>query len=129
MDHLEQNLSDPIENAAVPSAQNAIRVSNAVIQNISYDKDTAYVTIAYNNCTRCNAPEMLVTLIVSGNTILLDENGDLITPGRLADRYDRPCHLLDQYDKKQSAAGTGIPNPHLRPPGGWKHNHRKNHQH
>ena len=80
MDHLEQNLSDPIENAAVPSAQNAIRVSNAVIQNISYDKDTAYVTIAYNNCTRCNAPEMLVTLIVSGNTILLDENGDLITP-------------------------------------------------
>ena len=56
MDHLEQNLSDPIENAAVPSAQNAIRVSNAVIQNISYDKDTAYVTIAYNNCTRSNAP-------------------------------------------------------------------------
>ena len=61
MDHLEQNLSDPIENAAVPSAQNAIRVSNAVIQNISYDKDTAYVTIAYNNCTRCNAPEDLQT--------------------------------------------------------------------
>ena len=87
MDHLEQNLSDPIENAAVPSAQNAIRVSNAVIQNISYDKDTAYVTIAYNNCTRCNAPEMLVTLIVSGNTILLDENGDLIESYAQPDGY------------------------------------------
>lgn len=81
MDHLEQNeITDPIADITVAPVQNATRVSNAVIQNITYDGDTVYVTIAYNSCTRCNAPEMLVTLIVSGNTILLNEKGNLITP-------------------------------------------------
>ncbi len=84
MDHLEQNeISDPIADVTVIPVQDVMRVSNAVIQNISYDRDTAYVTIAYNNCQRCNSPEMLVTLVVSGNTILLDEKGKLITPEEL----------------------------------------------
>ena len=84
MDHLEQNeISDPIADVTVIPVQDVMRVSNAVIQNISYDRDTAYVTIAYNNCQRCSSPEMLVTLVVSGNTILLDEKGKLITPEEL----------------------------------------------
>lgn len=84
MDNFEnnENLDAAAGVTAIP-VQDIIRVSNAVIQNISYDRDITYVTIAYNECQRCNSPEKLVTLIVSGRTILLDESGKRITPEEL----------------------------------------------
>ena len=84
MDNFENNENlDAVAGVTVIPVQDIIRVSNAVIQNISYDRDIAYVTIAYNECQRCNSPEKLVTLIVSSRTILLDENGNMITPEEL----------------------------------------------
>lgn len=84
MDNFENNENlDAVAGVTVIPVQDIIRVSNAVIQNISYDRDIAYVTIAYNECQRCNSPEKLVTLIVSSRTILLDENGNMIPPEEL----------------------------------------------
>lgn len=53
----------------------AIRVSNAVIEEISFERNTSLVTISYFSCPGCNPRTQRVTLIVSRSTDIRDENG------------------------------------------------------
>ena len=51
-----------------------IRVTDAVIQTITTDRGTSFVTIEYNDCATCRN-RMQVTLIVNRDTIIRDERG------------------------------------------------------
>lgn len=55
--------------------RNVIRVFAAVIEEITRDRGTTYVTIAYSDCTDCVRPEDLVRLIVTRDTVIRDERG------------------------------------------------------
>lgn len=54
----------------------SIFVPNAVIEHISFDRNTRFVTISYSNCPNC--PNQQVVLIVDRNTLLQNERGDII---------------------------------------------------
>lgn len=56
-----------------------IRVSDAIIQLVTFDRDTAFVTIAYTECVNCNTPELIVTLVVTPDTVIEDESGNPIS--------------------------------------------------
>ena len=60
----------------------SIFAPNAVIENISFDRNTGLVTISYSNCPNC--PNQQVVLIVDRNTIIQNERGDLIPFRELA---------------------------------------------
>ena len=51
-----------------------IRVTDAVIQSVTTDRGTAFVTIEYNDCATCRN-RMQVTLIVNRDTVIRDERG------------------------------------------------------
>lgn len=53
-----------------------IRVSDAIIQLITFDRDNAFITIAYTECTNCNTPELIVTLVATPDTVIEDESGE-----------------------------------------------------
>jgi len=57
------------------NGQDAIRVSDAVIEEINRNGNTTFVTIAYNECAKCGGAERVVRLVVSGNTVIRDERG------------------------------------------------------
>ncbi len=57
------------------NGQDAIWVSDAVIEEINRNGNTTFVTIAYNECERCRGDERIVRLVVSGNTVICDERG------------------------------------------------------
>ena len=63
--------------------RNVIRVFSAVIQEISRDRNTTLVTIAYNNCIGCPASSGSVRLVVNQDTTILDERGRNIRAGEL----------------------------------------------
>ena len=60
-----------------------INVFNAVIQNISSDRTTRFITISYDECVRCNNREKTVTLIVDRDTIIIGQRGNSISAGEL----------------------------------------------
>lgn len=64
------------------SFQDNIRVADAVIQNVTADRNAALVTISYNDCPACR-PQTQVTLIVNGNTDIRNRDGRNIPAGNL----------------------------------------------
>lgn len=63
--------------------KDAIRVSDAVIEEINRDDDVTYVTIAYHACRRCAQQGEIVTLVVSRDTIIQDEQSRRLRVGEL----------------------------------------------
>lgn len=55
-----------------------INAFNAVIQDISYNRTTRFITISYDECVRCNNREKIVTLIVDRDTIIIGQRGNNI---------------------------------------------------
>ena len=49
-----------------------IRISNGIIENISFDNNGTFVTISYADCPNC-ARDQRVRLVVGNNTRILDE--------------------------------------------------------
>lgn len=62
----------------------SIFVSNAIIENISFSRNTWLVTITYNNCINCRNQNQQVVLVVDRNTAIQDETGAMIPPRELA---------------------------------------------
>lgn len=57
------------------SNRNVIRVFSAVIEGISNERNTTFVTISYNNCIGCSRPGNSVRLVVNQETSIYDERG------------------------------------------------------
>lgn len=55
--------------------QRRISVSNAVIEDISFNRDVRLVTISYDNCPTCRPRTQQVVLVVSRDTVIRNENG------------------------------------------------------
>ena len=55
----------------------SVFVSNAIIENISFDRNARLVTISYSNCPNC--PNQQVVLVVDQNTLIQNERGNLIS--------------------------------------------------
>lgn len=54
--------------------RDSIRVTDALIQSITTDRGTTFVTIEYDDCPACRN-RMQVTLVVNRNTTIRDERG------------------------------------------------------
>lgn len=63
--------------------RNVFRVSSAVIQEITGGRNTALVTISYQNCIGCAGQSGSVRLVVNQDTTILDERGRNIPAGEL----------------------------------------------
>lgn len=63
--------------------RNVNRVFSAIIQEISRDRNTTLITIAYNNCIGCSASAGSVRLVINQDTIIQDERGRNIRTGEL----------------------------------------------
>lgn len=57
------------------SPQNSIHVTDTVIQNVTSNRGTAFVTIGYDDCSSCRN-QAQVTLIVSKTTEICNEQGE-----------------------------------------------------
>lgn len=55
-----------------------INVFNAVIQNISSNRTTHFITVSYEECVRCNNRDKTVTLIADRDTIIIGQRGNSI---------------------------------------------------
>lgn len=76
---------DTIDNfSPFPSPnRNVIRVFSAVIEEVSRERNTTFVTIAYNDCIGCNRSAGSVRLVVNQDTVIQDERGRNIRAGEL----------------------------------------------
>ena len=63
--------------------RNVIRVFSAVVEEVSRDRNTTFVTIAYNDCIGCAGARGSVRLVVNQDTTILDERGRNIRAGEL----------------------------------------------
>ena len=63
--------------------RNVIRVFSAVIREISRNRNTTLVTIAYNDCIGCPGSSGTVRLVVNQETTIQDERGRNIRAGEL----------------------------------------------
>ena len=63
--------------------RNVLRVFSAVIEEISRDRNTTLVTIAYNDCIGCGRSSGSVRLVVNQDTTIQDERGRNIRAGEL----------------------------------------------
>lgn len=61
----------------------SIHVNNAIIQEINFEDDTAYVLITYRNCPACRQ-ETAVNLVVSPDTAITNESGRPVSVHELA---------------------------------------------
>lgn len=55
-----------------------INISDALIDNISFQNNTAFVTISYADRANCQRSEQTVRLVVGDNTLIFDERGNTI---------------------------------------------------
>lgn len=76
---------DHIDNLASPRRpdRNVIRVFSAIIEEISRDRGTVFVTVSYTNCAGCSRPSDTVRLVVNQDTDIFDEQGRNIRPSEL----------------------------------------------
>lgn len=58
---------------------NTIFVSDAVIEDISSNRDVRFVTISYNNCRECRNGNQQVVLVVDRNTVIRNDLGATIS--------------------------------------------------
>ncbi len=63
--------------------RNVIRVFSALIEDITRDRGTVFVTISYTNCAGCSTPSDTVRLVVNQSTDIYDEQGRNIRPNEL----------------------------------------------
>lgn len=63
--------------------RNTIRVFSAVIDRITRERNTTYVTISYNDCIGCNGIRGPIRLVVNQDTAIRDERGRNIRAGEL----------------------------------------------
>lgn len=73
-------------NSFLTPNRNTLRVFSAIIQEISRDRNTTFVTIAYNNCIGCRESVGSVRLVVNQDTIIQNERGQNIRAGELERR-------------------------------------------
>lgn len=66
-----------------PPNRNVIRVFSAVIQEVSRERNTTFVTISYNDCIGCSRSSDSVRLVVNQDTDIYDERGRSIRAGEL----------------------------------------------
>ena len=66
-----------------PPNRNTIRVFSAVIEEVIRERNTTFVTIAYNNCADCPTSAGSVRLVVNQDTDIRDERGRNIRVGEL----------------------------------------------
>lgn len=67
-----------------PVVETRVVIQNAVVQNISYNRNNANVLIAYNDTSSdCPCEEKMLSLIVNKRTKILDENGDYMSVSKL----------------------------------------------
>lgn len=52
-----------------------IFISNALIENISYHRNTRLITVSYNDCPNCRNGNQQVVLIVDRDTVIRNQNG------------------------------------------------------
>lgn len=55
-----------------------INISDALIDNISFQNNTAFVTISSADRANCQRSEQTVRLVVGDNTLIFDERGNTI---------------------------------------------------
>ena len=55
-----------------------INISNGLIDDIRFDRSTAFVTITYQDCANCPGSRQTVTLVTTNNTLIFDECGNII---------------------------------------------------
>lgn len=77
MDYIDDFNSLPTSN------RNVIRVFSAVIEGISRERNTTYVTVSYNNCIGCARQRGSVRLVVNQDTNIRDERGRNMRAGEL----------------------------------------------
>lgn len=58
-------------------------ISNGRIDNINTEGGTTFVTISYTDCAICRNSRQTVRLVVRDNTLIFDENGNIISAGNL----------------------------------------------
>lgn len=63
--------------------RNIIRVFSAIIEEISREGNTTFVTISYDNCIGCTRSTDSVRLVVNQNTVIYDERGRNIRANEL----------------------------------------------
>lgn len=63
--------------------RNVFRVFSALIREVTRERDTTFVTIAYNNCIGCDRSSGTVRLVVNQETVIQDERGRNIRAGEL----------------------------------------------
>ena len=77
MDYIDNFNSFPTPN------RNILRVFSARVEEVSRDRNTTFVTIAYNNCIGCARSSGSVRLVVNQETAVVDEQGRSIRAGEL----------------------------------------------
>lgn len=58
-------------------------VSNGVIEDITSQNNTTFVTISYTDCVNCRRADQIIRLVVGKQTLILDENGNAIPVSKL----------------------------------------------
>lgn len=66
-----------------PPNRDVIQVFSAVIDAISRERNTTYITVSYNDCIGCAGLRGPVRLVVNNDTIIQDERGRNIRAGEL----------------------------------------------
>lgn len=60
-----------------------INISNARIDGISSESGTILITVSYLDCVICKNTRQTIRLVVSDNTLIFDEHGNIISVGTL----------------------------------------------
>lgn len=79
-EHMQQ--TENLAASAVPN-RNVVRVFSALVEDVSRDRGTTFVTISYQQCDGCAAPSDTVRLVVSRDTDIYNEQGQRIRAGEL----------------------------------------------
>lgn len=54
-------------------------ITNAHIENITFQSGTAFVTVSYFDCAICQKSRQTLRLVVGDNTLIFDEGGNIIS--------------------------------------------------
>lgn len=64
-----------------PPNTSTLQIVNGIIENISFDNNTTLVTVSYRE--RPRQEQQTIRLVVSGNTVILDERGNTVSARNL----------------------------------------------
>lgn len=54
-------------------------ITNALIENITFQSGTAFVTVSYFDCAICQKSRQTLRLVVGDNTLIFDEGGNILS--------------------------------------------------